>query len=50
MNALMTKVREAYGLPVDPAAKDEAKKDAGQQNKQETLEEASAHDDKEHCR
>lgn len=45
MNELMTKVREAYGLPVDEAAKDDSEK-APKQSKQETLEEASAHDEK----
>ncbi|HIX35789.1 MAG TPA: recombinase RecA [Candidatus Limosilactobacillus merdigallinarum] len=45
MNELMTKVREAYGLPVDQSAKDDQEK-APKQSKQETLEEASAHDKK----
>lgn len=46
MNELMTKVREAYGLPVDAATKTEQADKAPQQSKQETLEEASAHDEK----
>lgn len=45
MNELMTKVREAYGLPVDEAAKDDSEK-VPKQSKQETFEEASAHDEK----
>lgn len=46
MNELMTKVRAAYGLPVDASAKSESDDKPSKQSKQETLEEASAHDEK----
>ncbi|KRN59413.1 recombinase RecA [Limosilactobacillus secaliphilus] len=46
MNELMTKVREAYGLPVDPADKSANDEKKSKQSKQETLEEASAHENK----
>lgn len=46
MNELMTKVRASYGLPVDASAKSESDDKPSKQSKQETLEEASAHDEK----